>query len=57
MPHLSVACPKPRKWCTIVLATKLSQIQIIKAEQINEVWTEVLNKEARYRFLINAATF
>lgn len=33
------------------------QIQIIKAEQINDAWKKVLNKEARYRFVIDAATF
>jgi alcohol dehydrogenase (NADP+)/uncharacterized zinc-type alcohol dehydrogenase-like protein len=33
------------------------QIEIIKAEQINNAWTKVLNKEARYRYVIDAATF
>lgn len=33
------------------------QIQIIKAEQINDAWKKVLNKEARYRYVIDAATF
>ncbi|MES2646994.1 MAG: NAD(P)-dependent alcohol dehydrogenase [Bacteroidota bacterium] len=33
------------------------QIQIIKAEQINDAWAKVLNKEARYRYVIDAATF
>ena len=33
------------------------KIEIIKAEQINEAWTKVLNKEARYRYVIDAATF
>lgn len=33
------------------------QIQIIKADQINDAWKKVLNKEARYRFVIDAATF
>jgi alcohol dehydrogenase (NADP+)/uncharacterized zinc-type alcohol dehydrogenase-like protein len=32
------------------------QIQIIKAEEINTAWAKVLNKEARYRYVINAAT-
>ncbi len=32
------------------------QIQIIKAEEINEAWKKVVNKEARYRFVIDAAT-
>lgn len=33
------------------------QIEIIKAEQINEAWDKVVNKEARYRYVIDAATF
>jgi alcohol dehydrogenase (NADP+)/uncharacterized zinc-type alcohol dehydrogenase-like protein len=33
------------------------QIEIIKASQINEAWTKVLNKDARYRYVIDAATF
>jgi alcohol dehydrogenase (NADP+) len=32
------------------------QIQIIKAEEINDAWQKVVNKEARYRFVIDAAT-
>ena len=32
------------------------QIEIIKAEEINEAWKKVVNKEARYRFVIDAAT-
>lgn len=35
----------------------LPQIQVIKAEQINDAWTKVLNKDARYRFVIDAASF
>ena len=35
----------------------LPKIQIIKAEQINDAWTKVLNKEARYRYVIDATTF
>ncbi len=35
----------------------LPQIQIIKAEQVNDAWTKVLNKEARYRYVIDASTF
>jgi alcohol dehydrogenase (NADP+)/uncharacterized zinc-type alcohol dehydrogenase-like protein len=34
----------------------LPQIQIIPASQINEVWNKVVNKEARYRYVIDAAT-
>jgi alcohol dehydrogenase (NADP+)/uncharacterized zinc-type alcohol dehydrogenase-like protein len=33
------------------------QIQIIKAEQINDAWEKVVNKEARYRYVIDAKTF
>ena len=32
------------------------QIQVIKANEINEVWRKVVNKEARYRYVIDAAT-
>jgi len=32
------------------------QIQIIKAEQINEAWENVVNKKARYRYVIDTAT-
>jgi len=32
------------------------QIEIIKAEEINDAWKKVVNKEARYRYVINAAT-
>jgi len=35
----------------------LPQIQIISAEQINEAWENVVNKNARYRYVIDAATF
>jgi uncharacterized zinc-type alcohol dehydrogenase-like protein len=33
------------------------QIEIIKADKINEAWDKVVNKEARYRFVIDASTF
>jgi alcohol dehydrogenase (NADP+) len=33
------------------------QIQLIKAEQINDAWEKVANKQARYRYVIDAATF
>jgi len=33
------------------------QIQIISADQINEAWEKVVNKEARYRYVIDPATF
>jgi alcohol dehydrogenase (NADP+) len=32
-------------------------MQIINAVEINDAWTKVLSKEARYRFVIDAATF
>ncbi|MEO8795245.1 MAG: zinc-binding dehydrogenase, partial [Daejeonella sp.] len=32
------------------------QIQIIKAAEINDAWEKVVNKEARYRYVIDAAT-
>lgn len=34
----------------------LPQIEVIKAEQVNDAWEKVLNKKARYRFVIDAAT-
>lgn len=33
------------------------EIQVIKAEEINEAWEKVVNNEARYRYVIDAATF
>lgn len=33
------------------------EIQVIDAEEINEAWEKVVNKEARYRYVIDAATF
>jgi alcohol dehydrogenase (NADP+)/uncharacterized zinc-type alcohol dehydrogenase-like protein len=35
----------------------LPQIQIIKAEQVNEAWSNVVIKKARYRYVIDASTF
>ncbi|WP_315821611.1 hypothetical protein [Paraflavitalea speifideaquila] len=32
------------------------QIQIIKAGEINDAWEKVVNKQARYRYVIDAAT-
>lgn len=32
------------------------QIQIIKAEEINDAWKQVVDKKARYRFVIDTAT-
>ena len=33
------------------------QIQIIKAEEINNAWDKVVNKEARYRYVTDTKTF
>lgn len=33
------------------------QIEVIKAAEINDAWTKVKNKEARYRYVIDASTF
>lgn len=33
------------------------QIEIIRADQINDAWEKVLQKQARYRYVIDAATF
>lgn len=35
----------------------LPNIQIIKAEEINSAWEKVMNKQARYRYVIDASTF
>lgn len=32
------------------------QTQVINAEQINDAWSKVINKEARYRYVIDTAT-
>jgi alcohol dehydrogenase (NADP+)/uncharacterized zinc-type alcohol dehydrogenase-like protein len=32
------------------------EIQLIKASEVNETWQKVINKEARYRYVIDAAT-
>lgn len=32
------------------------QIQVIKAEQVNEAWQNVMDKKARYRYVIDAKT-
>lgn len=34
----------------------LPKIQIIKAQQVNEAWENVVNKKARYRYVIDTAT-
>ncbi len=34
----------------------LPQIEIIKAGDVNDAWSKVLNKQARYRYVIDAAT-
>lgn len=33
------------------------QIDVIKASEINDAWDKVVNKEARYRYVIDASTF
>lgn len=33
------------------------QIEIIKAEEINDAWEKVVKKEARFRYVIDASTF
>lgn len=33
------------------------QIQIIKAEEINDAWDKIVNKQARYRYVIDASSF
>lgn len=33
------------------------QIEVIGADAVNEAWDKVVNKEARYRYVIDAATF
>ena len=35
----------------------LPEIEIIDAEGINQAWEDVVNKKARYRYVIDAATF
>lgn len=35
----------------------LPQIEIINASEINKAWDKVVNKEARYRYVIDASTF
>ena len=32
------------------------EVQVIKASEVNEIWEKVINKEARYRYVIDAAT-
>ncbi len=32
------------------------EVQVIKATEVNEMWEKVINKEARYRYVIDAAT-
>lgn len=33
------------------------EIEIIKAEEINDAWDKVVNKKARYRYVVDASTF
>jgi len=34
----------------------LPKIQVIRADQINEAWENVVNKKARYRYVIDSST-
>lgn len=34
----------------------LPQVQVIKAAEVNEAWAKVMNKQARYRYVIDAST-
>src|SRR5437667_9017510 len=33
------------------------EVQVIKASEANDTWDKIINKEARYRYVIDAATF
>ena len=33
------------------------QVEVIKAEQVNDAWAKVVDKKARYRYVIDASTF
>lgn len=33
------------------------EVQIIKANEVNDAWNKVVNKEARYRYVIDATSF
>jgi len=33
------------------------EVQVIKATEANDTWDKIINKEARYRYVIDAATF
>ena len=32
------------------------EVQVIKASEVNETWEKVINREARYRYVIDTAT-
>jgi len=32
------------------------EVQVIKSSEANDTWEKVINKEARYRYVIDAAT-
>ena len=34
-----------------------AEVEVIRAEQINEAWDRVVASDVRYRFLIDASTF
>ena len=40
----------------MIEAENYPDIQVIQANEINEVWRKIVNKEARYRYVIDAAT-
>jgi uncharacterized zinc-type alcohol dehydrogenase-like protein len=33
-----------------------SDVEVIRADQINEAWERVVNSDVRYRFVIDAST-
>ena len=33
------------------------EVQLIQPSEVNETWEKVINKKARYRYVIDAATF
>ena len=34
-----------------------AEVELIKASEANDTWGKVINKEARYRYVLDAATF
>ena len=33
------------------------EVQLIQASEVDETWEKLINKKARYRYVIDAATF